>query len=233
MIFLGVLLLAIPLKAQFIEFGGGLGVSHYTGDLNRYPRIGKSRIAGTGIYRMNLSQIVSVRFGLAYGSVAGDDQNPYDELGVQRQHAFSNSFFELSSVFEYHFIDYRSDNKRIKWSPYAFLGIGFLRLNNPAPAYEDFSQLQFVLPMGGGVKYILSKRLTLGIEFGVRKTYFDYLDGISDGDVTIKPNYRFGNPNDDDWYFYSGVSLTYVLYTIPCPFPYRPNRSFLDRIRPY
>ena len=218
--------------SQFIEFGAGLGVSHYAGDLNPYPRIAKSNLAGTALYRMNFSEIVSVKFALTPGSVSGDDQRPFDELGEQRRYAFKHSFYEFSSVFEYHFMDYRSGNFRQKWSPYIFVGFGFLRMGNTEPAYEDYSRLQFVLPMGGGVKYLLSKRLTLGFEAGARKTYFDYLDGISDEDITIK-NYQYGNPNEDDWYFYSGISLTYVLYKIPCPFPYVPNKSILDRIRPY
>lgn len=227
-----VLLLSASASAQFIEFGGGLGVSHYTGDLNHYPRISKSHLAGSAIYRMNLSEIVSLKFAFTSGSLSGDDQQPIDELSVQRLYSFRHSFLELSSVFEYHFIDYRSDNRRTKWSPYAFLGIGFVKLNNTEPAYEDYNRLQFVLPMGGGTKYILTKRLTLGLEAGARKTFFDNLDGLSDGDPTIK-NYQYGNPNDNDWYFYTGLSITYVLYNIPCPFPYVPNRSILDRIRPY
>ncbi len=113
-----------------------------------------------------------------------------------------------------------------------FFGLGFVKLNNTATAYEDYLRIQPVLPMGGGVKFLLSKRFTLAGELGARKTFFDYLDGISDGDQSIK-NYQYGNPNDKDWYFYTGISLTYVLYKIPCPFPYIPNKSILNRIRAY
>lgn len=225
-------ILSFTSSAQFIEFGGGIGASHYTGDLNSYPRIGHSHFSGTGIYRMNFSKIVSVKFALTAGRLSGDDKNPVDVLGEERQYSFSHSFVELSSVFEYHFLDHRSDNLRLKWSPYAFLGLGILRLGDTEPAFEDYSQFQFVIPMGGGVKYLLGKRFTIGLEAGARKTFFDYLDGLSDGDQTIK-NFQYGNPLDKDWYFYTGISLTYVLYEIPCPFPYVPNKSILTRIRPH
>lgn len=231
-LFLTFTISVLVVNAQFIEFGGGLGASYYTGDLNHYPRISKSRLAGTAIYRMNLSEIVSLKLALTAGKLSGDDFQPIDELSVQRQYKYSHSFLEFSSVFEYHFIDYRSDIKRIKWSPYAMLGIGFMKLNNTEPAFVDYNRFQFVLPMGGGVKYILGKRLTLGFEAGVRKTFTDYIDGLSDGDQTIK-DYQYGNPKDKDWYFFTGISLTYVLYNIPCPFPYVPNRSILNKIRPY
>ena len=213
-----------------MEFGGGVGVSHYSGDLNSYPRPVLSHLAGTGIYRLNFSEIVSLKFALTAGSISGNDEKPVDILGVERNYSFRHSFLEVSSVFEYHFLDYRSKNVQQRWAPYAFLGFGILKLNNTEPAFEDYSRIQPVLPMGGGVKYLLTKRLTLGLELGARKTFFDYLDGLSDGDPTIK-NYRFGNPNDNDWYYYSGFSITYVLYNIPCPFPYIPNRSILTRIR--
>lgn len=227
----GLVLISLTARAQFIEFGGGLGVSNYTGDLNAYPRFGHTHLAATGIYRLNFSNIVSVKFALTAGKLSGDDQKPVDVLGEMRQYAFEHSFVELSSVFEYHFMDYRSANQRQKWAPYLFLGLGILKLNNTEPAYEDYNRLQIVLPMGGGVKYILSKRLTLGLEAGARKTFFDYLDGMSDNDLAFKQNYQFANPYDKDWYFYTGVSLTYVLYNIPCPFPYVPNKSILSRIR--
>jgi hypothetical protein len=86
--------------------------------------------------------------------------------------------------------------------------------------------------MGGGAKFLLGKRFSLSVESGARKTFFDYLDGVSDGDIFIK-DYQFGNPNDNDWYFYTGVSLTYIIYKIPCPFPYVPNKSIFNRIKAY
>lgn len=218
------------MNAQFLEFGGGIGASHYTGDLTPYPQVGNTRPGATGMLRLNLSNIVSFKTALTYLQVQGDDDHPQDVLGEQRNFEFRHHIWELSSVFEYHFLDYRSDKSRNKWAPYIFLGIGFANIQGVGDTYEDFSKVQFVLPMGAGVKYELTKRLTLGAEAGARKTFTDYLDGISDGDTRIK-NYQYGNPNDQDWYFYTGVNLTYVLYKIPCPFPYVPNRAILNRIR--
>lgn len=217
-------------SAQFLEFGGGVGASHYTGDLTGYPRVEKTQPGATGILRLNLSNIVSFKTSLSYLQIAGDDSSPADVLGEQRNHSFKHRIWELSSVFEYHFLSYRSDKSRNKWAPYAFLGLGFAYIGGVEDTYEDFRSLQFVVPMGAGVKYELTKRLTLGGEIGARKTFTDYLDGISDGDIRIK-NYQYGNPNDQDWYFYTGINLTYVLYKIPCPFPYVPNRAILNRIR--
>ncbi len=228
--FLLFILQATYSHAQFIEFGGSVGVFNYTGDLNHTPRIGKSRPAIGGVYRMNFSHILSLKMGLTYGKIAGDDQKPIDALSIARAYSFNHSILEYHSVLEFHFLDYRNAKNPTKWSPYAFAGLGFLKIGGVAPTQEDFNPLQFVVPMGAGVKYMLGKQFTLTGEIGARKTFFDHLDGVSDGDTDIK-DYQFGNPNDNDWYFFTGISLTYVLYKIPCPFPYIPNRSILTRIR--
>jgi opacity protein-like surface antigen len=218
------------IQGQFLEFGGSIGSFSYSGDLNRYPRPSESRLGFGAIYRMNFSPVLSVKMSLNYGKVAGNDNKPVDALGVSRRYSFEHQIFEFNSVFEFHFLDYRGDQTDLKWSPYAFMGVGFVKVNGVAPTLEDFNTIQFVLPMGAGVKYLIGKQFTLAAEFGVRKTFFDYLDGVSEGDIYIK-DYQFGNPNDNDWYFFTGFSLTYVLYKIPCPFPYIPNKSILMRIR--
>ncbi len=77
------------------------------------------------------------------------------------------------------------------------------------------------IPFGGGVKYVLNPKYYIAVEFGMRKTFFDYLDNISGGNTSVK-NYQYGNPNDYDNYFFTGVTLTYTFYDIPCPSsPYR------------
>lgn len=217
-------------QAQFLEFGGSVGSINYTGDLNRYPRFANSKLGVGAIYRMNFSPVLSVRLGLNYGKVAGDDANPVDALGEARDYSFEHRIFEFHSVFEFHFLDYRGDKTDQKWSPYAFMGLGFVKVNDVAPTIESFNNIQFMLPIGIGAKYMIGKQFTLAAEVGFRKTFFDYLDGVSEGDLFIK-DYQFGNPNDKDWYIFTGLSLTYVLYKIPCPFPYIPNRSILTRIR--
>lgn len=215
---------------QFLEFGGSIGSFNYTGDLNRYPEIKNSKFGIGAIYRMNFSPVLSIKMGLNYGKVAGNDNNPVDALAASRKYSFEHQIFEFHSVFEFHFLDYRGDQTNKKWSPYAFMGVGFVKVNDVAPTLENFSSIQFMIPMGAGVKYLVGKQFTLAGEIGFRKTFFDYLDGISEGDIYIK-DYQFGNPNDKDWYIFTGISLTYVLYKIPCPFPYIPNKSILTRVR--
>ncbi|MFT4662984.1 MAG: opacity protein-like surface antigen [Patiriisocius sp.] len=99
----------------------------------------------------------------------------------------------------------------------------------------EYKRSQFALPFGVGVKYAFAERLALSLEWGMRKTSTDYLDDVSGfygdpGEIressgelgaalsdrsleTVGPNgtnngvYR-GNPDNNDWYIYSGLMLS-------------------------
>lgn len=219
------ILICTSVSAQFMEFGGGFGSMNYSGDLVRGYSFSTSSFAGTAFYRMNFSEIFTIRLGATIGNLQASE-TPIDPFAIERNHSFSSSLIELSSVFEYHFLDFKTSDSKVNYSPYIFAGFGILRYD--APTDEEVGRFQFSLPMGVGFKYLIHKKYTIGIEAGARKTFFDYLDGISDGDVTNK-NYQYGNPKDDDWYFYSGISFSVILFNVPCPFPYRPNQSILAR----
>jgi hypothetical protein len=81
--------------------------------------------------------------------------------------------------------------------------------------------LGFSIPAGAGLKYALSEHLNLGLEVGVRKAFTDQLDHLGDQDPLLV------NPHDQDWYYYSGVNLSYTFYKIPCPSQYKKNKKLL------
>jgi hypothetical protein len=209
--------------AQYTEFGGGLGMLSYTGDLNPKLRLKGWRPGLNAFYRMNVNNVVSVRLGLTAGKIRGDDQQAVDILGTNRDYSFDITLIEGSSVFEYYFLDYKHPHTNVYFSPYFFAGFGIFRTFGYDEARADFSKLQPVIPFGVGIKQLVGKRYAVGLEFGLRKTFFDYLDSTSDGDITLK-NYQYGNPESKDWYYFAGFSITYILYEIPCPFRYVPNR---------
>lgn len=208
-----------------MEFGGGVGMMNYSGDMVKGLNLTTSTPAATAFYRMNLSEIFTVRLGLTMGSLKGSEV-PIDAFAAERGSSFNVSLRELSGVFEYHFFDFKTSDSPFNFSPYLMGGVALFAYN--APTDEAVGRYQLSFPMGVGFKYLFNKKFTIGIEGGARKTFFDYLDGISDGDQTIK-DYQYGNPKDKDWYFYSGLTFSITLFDIPCPFPYTPNRSILAR----
>jgi hypothetical protein len=210
-----------PVSAQFLEVGFSLGTYNYTGDLVRSFKPEFLRPAGSVFLRQNVSEPVSVRYSLSGGWLAGSDQDPIDPFADRRNYAFDIFLVELSAVMEYHFFDYRSQKSLIPWSPYLFGGVGlftFFGNDEPTPT-ENYSNVQPVIPFGIGLKHIIGKRFILGLEFGARKTFFDYLDNRSEGDVTFK-NFQYGNAYDKDWYYNIGLSLNYTFYEILCPYKF-------------
>lgn len=108
---------------------------------------------------------------------------------------------------------------------------------NVSPVREKYHRLQVAIPYGVGFKYGLDRKWSIGLEFGVRKTFTDYIDDVSttyyDNDLikaaggdqaafladpsngdnhgwTIGGQQR-GDPKDKDAYMFMIVNLTYKL----------------------
>lgn len=201
---------------QRSEVGGGIGVFNYTGDLVRFYNIRDSRPAATIFYRNNLSTVVSMRASLTGGKLVASDRRPLDSFAGERKAAVNLFIFEASTGFEYHFLDWRDTKRRLRFTPYLAAGIALFTINGIQNKNAEFSNVQVAVPIGGGVKYVINPNWYLAFELGARKTFFDYLDNISDGDPSFK-NYQYGDRFDTDTYFFTGLTITRTFYDIPCP----------------
>jgi hypothetical protein len=204
------------LLAQRSEVGFGIGTFNYTGDLAHNYNFPNSKPAATVFYRSNLSKVVSFRAAVTAGKIGASDDRPVDAFSTRRDASFNIFLFEASAVIEYHFLNWRDDKHILRYSPYLFGGLGLFGLsgNNDKPV--QYSNVQGAVPFGVGIKYILNPKWYLALEFGARKTFFDYLDNVSVGDRNLK-NYQYGNPFDNDAYYFLGLSVTRTFYEIPCP----------------
>ena len=220
-----VLVAVISSRGQLIqrsEIGFGLGTFNYTGDLVRSYDFTYSQPAATIFYRNNMSKVISFRAAFTAGKLsASDATKPIDPFAVQRNASFDIFLSEISGVYEYHFLNWRDDIRRLRFTPYLFAGLALFSMSGVKDKADQYSTIQLAVPFGGGMKYVVNPKYYVSLEFGIRKTFFDYLDNISDSDKSLK-NYQYGNGNDYDNYFFLGVSLTRTFYDIPCPTnPYR------------
>lgn len=199
------------------EIGGGIGTFNYSGDLVRVYNPAFSSLALTAFYRNNISSVVSFRAGLTGGKLrANDNKHPIDAFGTARGYSFNITVIEASTVFEYHFLDWRDSKRKLRFTPYLMGGLVMFGMSGFPEKNAEFSSVQLGIPLGGGVKYVLNPNWYLAFEVGARRTFFDYLDNISDNDVTLK-NYQYGNRFDNDAYFFMGLTITRTFYDIPCP----------------
>jgi len=211
-----ILLLGTTVQAQRSELGFGLGTFTYTGDLIRNYNFKYSRPAATVFFRSNLSKVVSFRAGITAGKLVGEEK-PIDAAAVQRNASFDIFLFEGSLAMEYHFLNWRDDKRPMRYTPYLFAGMGLFGISGYGSKPAEYSNIQGAIPFGGGFKYILNPKWYAAFEIGIRKTFFDYLDNVSDFDDQTQKNYQYGNPNDYDNYFFMGITLTRTFYDIPCP----------------
>jgi hypothetical protein len=207
---------ATTVVAQRSELGFGIGTFNYTGDLVRNYDFRYSRPAATVLYRSNINKIVSFRAALTGGKVEAYEK-PIDAVAAERNASFDIFLLEGSLGFEYHFLNWKDSKVPMRFTPYLFGGLGLFGISGNATKPAEYSNVQMAIPFGGGFKYIVNPRWYVALEFGVRKTFFDYLDNISAFKDQSQKNYQYGNPNDNDNYYFLGITLTRTFYDIPCP----------------
>ena len=208
-------------KASNGEWSAGLflGYSNYLGDLVDPTFTFDHASAAFGIFIKNqLSHRFGLRANLHYGNIEGSDLN-YDR-NENRGTSFESSLVELAIRGEYEFrkkdhfkggdTEYTQSGKYSKKIvPYIFLGVGaaFVKpdvvYGNPSRPLEmkdintDYSNTHLTIPLGIGLRIDLSRKLFLGLEWGERLTFTDYLDGVS----------KSGNPDGNDLYSMGGLTL--------------------------
>jgi hypothetical protein len=205
--------------AQLTEMGIELGVFNFTGDVSSSYNLRSCRPGASLFMKSNLTKGLSLKYGISGGWLSGNDRFSDDPFNQRRNYSFDIFLFEGFGVFEFNFLDYRSKNARIHWTPYLNVGLAAFTFWGNRDMNDNFFPVQPAIPMGVGIRYQVSKKLDIGIEASARATFFDHLDGVSGSDDTIK-NYKYGNQHDFDAYYFIGFTLNYIFYFIPCPFDY-------------
>ncbi len=250
------------LMAGSIEHRSGIGfsagISNYIGDLddNFVPRFSTPGVGAHFIH--SFSPVVSFRFSYYHGWLqASDKQGSLNNMNG-RNLSFKTKLDEVAAILRLKLTNYKWHSRRYAIiEPYIFGGVAFFHFNprakhegiwydlhslgtegqyltdgnNPAP----YSLYQWAIPMGAGVEKNLNSNWVLGIEFGFRKLFTDYLDDVSwnypdksfmmremgpvatalsdPSDRSKYPDgrsgYLRGNPEQKDWYSYSNVHITY------------------------
>jgi hypothetical protein len=238
------------LWSQGFEVGVMAGVSSYQGDLapsNLKTSLGKFHAAFGGFARYNINNYFTAKLGVNYGTISGDDAKE----GRNRNLSFRSNILEFAVTGEWNILGYQPYALERVFTPYLFVGIGFFHFN-PRAQYEGewvelqplgtegqsmqgfeskYNLLELSIPFGAGLKYAINDQWNVGIDFGFRKTFTDYLDDVSgayvdeeqliagNGELSaalanrsgepIEGGTRRGNDSVSDWYIFSGISISY------------------------
>lgn len=182
------------------EVGGGLGMSGYIGDAGGNP-MKHPGWAGGGIFRYVIDRRWSLKANLIVASISGrSDGISYPGGAV---YEFNSTLYDVGAQMEFNFFNFGIGSKYMnlkRITPYLTVGIG-ATYATPDVGGNAFA---IALPMGVGVKYKLKERLNLGLEFTMRKSFGDGLDGLSDLN-----GIQHSFAKNTDWYSVLMVSVTY------------------------
>lgn len=208
--------------AQIHEIGVFLGGSNFVGDVGATNFISPNQFAIGGIYKWNRSPRHSYRLSVTFTDLEGIDNKSDDPRRVQRDYKFNTQILEVAAGIEFTFFDFNLHDGGHKSTPYIFTGISmashdnFYFNNRGEIQDENTSSLAFGIPIALGYKTTISDSFVLGVEIGARYTFSDELDGSVPDNESIIDNFGFGNLNNNDWYVFSGITLTYTFGRNPC-----------------
>ncbi|MEO6719513.1 MAG: DUF6089 family protein [Ferruginibacter sp.] len=167
------------------------------------------------------SHLTDVHLGLEY-----DLLNSYEN-------SLAPYIFGGVSVFHFNPYTFDSTGGKVYLQPLGTEGQGFFQ------GREKYNLTSFALPFGAGIKLSLSENIKVRFELGLRKTFTDYLDDLSttyadqadlllnNGQLAVDYAFRGdenktgltypsantvrGNPDSKDWYYFTGLGLSFRL----------------------
>ena len=202
--------------AQIHEVGVFLGGSNYIGDIGPTTYISPNEPAIGVLYKWNKSPRHSYRFSYTQSKITSNDLDSKEVSRYQREYRFENNLKEVSLGLEFNFFDFNLHESSRKISPYVASGLSyFLARYTLTDLKTDTSvrgrterRKSIALPIIIGVKSNISRSWVLALETGARYTLTDNIDGSF--------NQNFGNINNNDWYVFTGATLTYTFGNKPC-----------------
>ena len=264
LLFIAAFLFSFCSKAQQFrpntEIGILLGTSYYLGDLNT-THFNQTLPAAGLIIRKNIDKRFVYKAEVMYLNIKSDERNSGDTIAKNRGLHFKSPIYELSGQVEFNFLPFQSGNPLYTWTPYVYSGVSIFNYNPKAEnkfgewidlqdlgtegqgtalfrGKEKYSLIQYSIAMGGGFKIAVNPSFNIILEYGVRKTFTDYLDDVSTifiGDSPTEDGNNYpngmsneaesmsdplathykgeqrGNPDKKDWYSFAGITLSFKL----------------------
>jgi hypothetical protein len=253
-------------KAQFSEFGLMGGVSFYMGDLNPETPFKQVMPAGGLFYKYNFNERFSVRGAFTLGYLKGYDSKSKVAAQLERNLNFESWIYDFAITGEFNFFKYAPGDMSHPITPFIFGGIAIFKFNPTTKAADEnkyelqplgtegqgttfypdrkkYSLTTASIPFGIGVKANISSTFSVGLEWGMRYAFTDYLDDVSGtyahpnviqaerGDIAYELANRSnlldevlegrqrGNSTTNDWYSFALVTFSMNIKARPAKCP--------------
>ena len=186
-----------------LELGAGAGLVSYTGDFNGNLLKGMQPW-GTLLAKYHLNPRMALALNIGTGKIKGSTDN-LDTWYEIEHYEFNNQLTEVDFRYEYNFWaygtgqEYRGARRLV---PFITIGLGVTHHSG------ENSGVTMNMPLGGGIKWKMAPRLNLILEWVMRFTPNDNLDGRKDV-YGIKSSGLFKNT---DCYSVLQLGVTYDLW---------------------
>ena len=211
------LLSSLFASAQINEIGITVGGSNYIGDIGPENYINPNSYAIGAVYKYNLNPRIALRGNFTYFDIKSDDANSSNVGRQERGLYFTNTILELAGGVEFSWFEYDLSTQEKTHTPYILLQVAVMNYNivdeqisSDEYTYKTINSV--AIPFGLGYKTKLFGKFALGAEIGVRYTIKDDIDYNN----FYIPELSFGNPQNNDWYVFSGINLVYTFGRPPC-----------------
>ena len=226
------------LSSQDNEIGLFFGGTNYIGDVGPTTYVnpflvknsvdnGKSSFTSVvGIlYRKNFSNRFGLRLGLNIADIESSDLwNGSKNYRIERGKSFKNNIQEFHIGIDFNFLEFETSSNDFEFTPYIHTGLSLIRYDalhyplgiNEAQSYGRDNDLAFPITIGLKLKPL--KYFVLGFEISAKHSFTENLDGSYPKfeDSNLYSQRPFGSNLSQDWYVYSGITLTYLFGSYEC-----------------
>lgn len=196
-----------------MEIGLGGGGSFYMGDANSRFYNNTNGVF-SAMARYNVNPRFSLKADFAAAGISGSTENSYGVLPGDEL-TFSRTVYDFGIQIEWGFCGYGMEgwNGCHRLAPYGLLGIGLTFA--PEPVQNDFGAN---FPVGLGLRYKLSERVNIGLEWTMRFTTSDRLDVTQTYGTSLEDPFMIkgkGIKNKDS-YSFTMLYISFDIFKRPC-----------------
>ena len=176
------------------------GTGYYLGELNPTGHFkGTLSLARGAFMRFNHDRRLGLKVGVMGVTVEAHDADSKDAWRQNRNLHFRNRIVEGSAVVEFNYMDYQLGDTYDAFTPYLFAGLTVYSHMPTAEVGGQWLELQplgtegqgttgggqrysttgLAVPFGAGIKWNIARFTAINIEWGMRRTFTDYLDDVS------------------------------------------------------
>lgn len=186
------------------DIGGGVGMTGYLGDANTSNLWQHPSWDAELLFRYIATPRWNFKTNFYIGGLNGNSADMTNVFPSGNTYKFSTVFYEIGELAEFNFFNYgigETYRHLKRYTPYIAAGVGVT-----VWSVSHQSGAALCIPLGVGFRYKPSRRLNLTVEFLMKKTFTDRLDGKDlDDPIGIKSSFM----KNTDWYSTLTFTVSY------------------------